>query len=123
MPAGEDGRCAGAGDALSIRCRVFNRVQEGWPDLIIGCGVSGATPVYLNRCNIAIMFEDERLQSVGHRVCRVEDIEEPAADGGGQDVVLVAAGAGADSSQGQEHRQRRTHAEKVFHLKFEGWRR
>lgn len=51
-----------------------------------------------------------------HRVCGMEDIKEPAADGGGQDVVLVAAGTGADASQGQEHRQRRTHAEKVLHL-------
>lgn len=47
----------------------------------------------------------------------MEDIEEPAADGGGQDVVLVAAGARADPSQGQENRQRRTHAEEVLHLK------
>lgn len=46
----------------------------------------------------------------------MEDIEEPAADGGGQDVVLVAAGAWADPSEGQEHCQGRTHAEKVFHL-------
>lgn len=52
-----------------------------------------------------------------HRVSRVEDIEEPAADGGGQDVVLVAAGARTDPPQGQEHRQRRTHAEEVFHLR------
>lgn len=50
----------------------------------------------------------------------MEDIEEPAADGGGQDVVLVAAGAWADPSQGQEHRQRRTHAEEVFHLRDKG---
>lgn len=46
----------------------------------------------------------------------MEDIEEPAADGGGQDVVLVAAGAWADPSQRQEHGERRTHAEEVFHL-------
>lgn len=47
----------------------------------------------------------------------MEDIEEPAADGGGKDVVLMAAGAGAYPSQGQEHRQRRAHAEEVFHLR------
>lgn len=46
----------------------------------------------------------------------MEDIEEPAADGGGQDVVLVAAAAWADPSQSQEHGQRRTHAEEVLHL-------
>lgn len=51
-----------------------------------------------------------------HRICRMEDIEEPAANGGGQDVVLVAAGAGANPSQSQEHCQRRTHAEEVLHL-------
>lgn len=98
MSAGEYGRGAGARDALSVRCWVFDWVQEGRPDLIVGCGVSSATPVYLNRCNIAVMFEDEGLQPVGHRVCRVKYIEEPAADGGGQDVVLVAAGTGTDPS-------------------------
>lgn len=47
----------------------------------------------------------------------MEDVEEPAADGGGQDVVLVATGTRTDPSQSQEHRQRRTHAEEVFHLR------
>lgn len=47
----------------------------------------------------------------------MEDIEEPAADGGGQDMVLVTAGTRADPSKGQEHCQRRTHAEEVFHLR------
>lgn len=46
----------------------------------------------------------------------MEDIEESAADGGGQDVVLVAAAAWADPSQSQEHCQWRTHAEEVLHL-------
>lgn len=50
----------------------------------------------------------------------MEDVEEPAADGGGHDVVLLAAGAGADPSQRQEHRQGRTHAKEVFHLKDKG---
>lgn len=47
----------------------------------------------------------------------MEDVEEPAADGGGHDVVLLAAGARADPSQRQEHRQGRTHAKEVFHLR------
>lgn len=50
----------------------------------------------------------------------MEDVEEPAADGGGHDVVLLAAGARADPSQRQEHRQGRTHAKEVFHLRDEG---
>lgn len=44
MPAGEDRRSARAGDALGVRRRVFDWVQEGRPDLLVGCGVSGATP-------------------------------------------------------------------------------
>ncbi len=59
----------------------------------------------------------DKSKETDHRVCRVKYIEEPAADGGGQDVVLVAAGPRADPSQGQEHRQRRPHAEEVFHLR------
>lgn len=55
-----------------------------------------------------------------HGVRGVEDVEEPAADGGGHDVVLLAAGAGADPSQRQKHRQRRAHAEEVFHLRDKG---
>ena len=56
-----------------------------------------------------------------HRVCGMEDVEEPAADGGGQDVVLVAAGPRADPPQSQEHRQRRAHAEEVLHLRDKRW--
>lgn len=44
VPAGEYRRRARAGDALSVGCRVFDRGQESRPDLIVGCGVSGATP-------------------------------------------------------------------------------
>ena len=44
VPAGEYRRSARAGDALSVRRRVFDRVQEGRPDLIVRRGVSGATP-------------------------------------------------------------------------------
>lgn len=44
MPAGEDRRGARAGDALSVRGRVFDWGQEGGPDLIIGCGASFTTP-------------------------------------------------------------------------------
>lgn len=40
----------------------------------------------------------EKWQQTDHRVRGVEDVEEPAADGGGHDVVLLAAGAGADPS-------------------------
>jgi len=46
----------------------------------------------------------------------MENIKQPAADGGGQDVVLVAAGTWADPSQSQEHSQRRAHAEEVLNL-------
>lgn len=49
----------------------------------------------------------------------MEDIEEPAADGGGQDVVLVDTGTRADSSEGQKHSQRRTHAEEILYLRDE----
>lgn len=83
MPAGEDGGSTRAGDTLSVRCRIFDWVEEGRPDLIVGCRVSGATPVDLNWSDVAVMFKDERLQSVGHRISGMEDIEEPAADRGG----------------------------------------
>lgn len=52
-----------------------------------------------------------------HGVCGVEDVEEPTADGGGHDVVLLAAGARADPSQRQKHGQRRAHAKEVFYLR------
>lgn len=52
-----------------------------------------------------------------HRVCGVEDVEESTADGGGHDVVLLAAGAGADPSQRQKHCQWRAHAKEVLHLR------
>lgn len=52
-----------------------------------------------------------------HGVCGMEDVEEPPADGGGQDVVLVAADTRPDPSQSQEHGQRRTHAEEVLNLR------
>lgn len=55
-----------------------------------------------------------------HGVRGVEDVEEPPADGGGHDVVLLAAGAGADPSQSQKHSQRRAHAKEVFHLRDKG---
>ena len=65
------------------------------------------------------IFTEWGKRKTDHRVCGMEDVEEPAADGSGQDVVLMAAGTRADASQGQEHRQRRTHAEKVLYL----WKR
>lgn len=88
VPAGEDGGGARAGDALSVRCWIFDRVKEGWADLVVGSWVCGATPaqeikpqlfqaiklfsfyikcwvarlkllpVDLHRCDIAVMFED-----------------------------------------------------------------
>lgn len=101
MSAGEDGGGARAGDALSVRCWVFDRVEEGWPDFVVGSGVCGATPaqeiksqlfqaiklfslyakcrvarsklspVDLNRCDIAVMFQDEGLQSVGLQTAKM----------------------------------------------------
>lgn len=62
------------------------------------------------------MYTKLQTTETDHRVGGVEDVEEPAADGGGQDVVLVAVGARADPPEGQEHSKRRTHAEKVLHL-------
>lgn len=44
VPAGQDGRRARAGDALRVRCWIFDRVQVCRPDLIIGRGVTGTTP-------------------------------------------------------------------------------
>lgn len=44
VPAGEDGRCARAGDALCVRRGIFDRVQVGRPDLIVGRGVTSTTP-------------------------------------------------------------------------------
>lgn len=44
MPAGEDRRSARARNALSVGCWVFDWVQEGRLDLIIGCRVSSTTP-------------------------------------------------------------------------------
>lgn len=52
----------------------------------------------------------------------MEDVEEPTADGRGENVVLVAAGPRTDPSQSQEHCQRRTHAEKVFNLENRKYR-
>ena len=59
-----------------------------------------------------------------HRVRGVEDVEEAAADGRGQDVVLVSTGPWTDPSEGQEHSQRRAHAEEVLNLqtKHTFWR-
>ena len=57
-----------------------------------------------------------RMGGTDHGVGGVEDVEEPAADGGGQDVVLLDAGAGSDAPEGQEHGQWRAHAEEVLHL-------
>lgn len=44
VPAGKDGGSARAGNALSVRCWLFDRVQESGSDLVVGCGVGGATP-------------------------------------------------------------------------------
>lgn len=44
VSAGEDRRCAWAGDALRVRCWIFDRVQVCRPDLIIGRGVTSTTP-------------------------------------------------------------------------------
>ena len=54
VSSGEDRRSAWAGDALCVRCWVFNWVQEGGPYLIIGCGVSGTTPDGENQPKIFI---------------------------------------------------------------------
>lgn len=42
MSTGEDGRSAGAGDALGVRRRLFDRVQERRPHLVVGRGVGTA---------------------------------------------------------------------------------
>lgn len=44
VPAGQNGGRARAGDALRVRCWLFDRVQVRRPDLIIGRGVASATP-------------------------------------------------------------------------------
>lgn len=44
MPAGKDGGSARAGNALSVGCWLFDRVQECGSDLVVGRGVGGATP-------------------------------------------------------------------------------
>lgn len=44
VPTGEDGRRARAGDALCVRGGIFDRVQVGRPDLIIGRRVTSTTP-------------------------------------------------------------------------------
>lgn len=44
VPAGKDGGSARAGNALSVGCGLFDRVQESGSDLVVGCGVGGATP-------------------------------------------------------------------------------
>lgn len=44
VPAGEYRRRARAGDALRVRCWIFDRVQVCRPDLVIGRGVISTTP-------------------------------------------------------------------------------
>lgn len=46
----------------------------------------------------------------------MENVQEAVADGSGQDVVLAAAGAGTDPTQGQEHGQGGSHAEEILNL-------
>ena len=52
MLAGKDRRSTWTGDALSVRCWIFDWVNEGGPDFIVGCRVSGARPGELNKSHI-----------------------------------------------------------------------
>lgn len=52
-----------------------------------------------------------------HGVGGVEDVQEPTADGLGQEVVLAAVVPGTDPPQSQEHREWRPHAEEILNLK------
>lgn len=44
MPAGKNGRGAWAGDALGVRRRLLDWIEERWSDLIIRSGIHGTPP-------------------------------------------------------------------------------